>query len=262
MVATYPLEGHDGADTSSAGLKSGDCGSWVVDSETNEVYGHIVASDVFGEVYVVPLGAVLEDIRKQLAAEAVVLPPADEVLQEQYRGLKFNSEGTTFADSALDTDSALDSACADTYLDPPFNDPALENKYIDSVYPYDPVDAQPDPMLKTSPKRERRRTTVVSHVLASLKRRRQKVSSATQHDFISALPVASPPRKLSQISAWIRGMVPESRHKIARPVAPEAPVAPVAPVTSPAECLFDSAYASMSTTPSHSPASGPPMSLT
>ena len=46
-------------------LEFGDCGSWVIDDVTNEVYGHVVASDMFGEVYVVPLKAVLQDIEEQ-----------------------------------------------------------------------------------------------------------------------------------------------------------------------------------------------------
>ena len=54
-------------------LNAGDCGSWVVDESTCEVYGHVVASDAMGDTYVVPLNATLRDMEENLAA-AVVLP--------------------------------------------------------------------------------------------------------------------------------------------------------------------------------------------
>ena len=54
-------------------LNAGDCGSWVVDESTCEVYGHVVASDAMGDTYVVPLNATLRDMEEKLAA-AVVLP--------------------------------------------------------------------------------------------------------------------------------------------------------------------------------------------
>ena len=54
-------------------LNAGDCGSWVVDESTCEVYGHVVASDAMGDTYVIPLNATLRDMEEKLAA-AVVLP--------------------------------------------------------------------------------------------------------------------------------------------------------------------------------------------
>ena len=54
-------------------LTAGDCGSWVVDPSTFEVYGHVVASDAMGDTYVVPLDATLRDMEKKLEA-AVFLP--------------------------------------------------------------------------------------------------------------------------------------------------------------------------------------------
>ncbi len=44
-------------------LDPGDCGSWVVDIKTCEVYGHIVALDALGEAYIVPFNATLRDIQ-------------------------------------------------------------------------------------------------------------------------------------------------------------------------------------------------------
>lgn len=55
-------------------LTAGDCGSWVVDPSTCEVYGHVVASDAMGDTYVVPLNATLRDMEKKLGAGLVSLP--------------------------------------------------------------------------------------------------------------------------------------------------------------------------------------------
>lgn len=62
-------------------LDAGDCGSWVVDSVTHEVYGHVVASDAFGDAYVIPLDNTFRDIKQQLAADQVCLPTESEVLE-------------------------------------------------------------------------------------------------------------------------------------------------------------------------------------
>ncbi|KAK4106356.1 hypothetical protein N658DRAFT_414266, partial [Parathielavia hyrcaniae] len=45
-------------------LPVGECGSVVVDSATNKVYGHVVGSDPLGHAYVVPLLAVLDQISR------------------------------------------------------------------------------------------------------------------------------------------------------------------------------------------------------
>jgi hypothetical protein len=57
-----------------SGLKPGDCGSWVVDPSTRSVYGHVVASDAFGDAYVIPMFAIFQDIRHHLRAKYVGLP--------------------------------------------------------------------------------------------------------------------------------------------------------------------------------------------
>jgi hypothetical protein len=61
-------------------LQSGDSGAWVVDEDTNEAYGHVVASDVFGRGYVVPICDSFEDIKNRLSAELVSLPSKADVL--------------------------------------------------------------------------------------------------------------------------------------------------------------------------------------
>ena len=67
-------------------LDAGDCGSWVVDSVTHEVYGHVIASDAFGEAYVVPLDATLRDITQKILGDCVCLPTEDDVKEwiDQY----------------------------------------------------------------------------------------------------------------------------------------------------------------------------------
>ena len=59
-------------------LNAGDCGSWVVDESTCEVYGHVVASDAMGDTYVVPLNATLRDMEEKLGA-AVSLPTETDI---------------------------------------------------------------------------------------------------------------------------------------------------------------------------------------
>ncbi|KAJ4865690.1 rad4 transglutaminase-like domain-containing protein [Trichoderma breve] len=54
----------------------GDSGSWVIDPLTYEVFGHIVATDMLGDAYVIPLQNIFEDIRTWHDAQSVNLPTA------------------------------------------------------------------------------------------------------------------------------------------------------------------------------------------
>ncbi|KAH7121744.1 hypothetical protein B0J13DRAFT_648496 [Dactylonectria estremocensis] len=54
---------------SASGICDGDSGSWVVDAETLELYGHLVASDIFNSGYVMPVSDVFSDIKQQLGAD-------------------------------------------------------------------------------------------------------------------------------------------------------------------------------------------------
>jgi hypothetical protein len=56
------------------GVIDGDCGSLIVNQETLEVYGHVVASNPLGEAYVVPLRNTFHQIRDALGAKEVSLP--------------------------------------------------------------------------------------------------------------------------------------------------------------------------------------------
>lgn len=46
----------------------------MVDPVTRELHGHVVATDVFGDAYVIPMGGLLEDVKRQLGAKSVDLP--------------------------------------------------------------------------------------------------------------------------------------------------------------------------------------------
>ncbi|KAI0545437.1 hypothetical protein F4679DRAFT_477928 [Xylaria curta] len=63
------------------GILDGDSGSWVVDATHFEVYGQLVASDVFGSGYVIPMTDILRDIKLQLGAQSVELPSLVDIIQ-------------------------------------------------------------------------------------------------------------------------------------------------------------------------------------
>ncbi|KAM0477746.1 hypothetical protein ACHAPX_005509 [Trichoderma viride] len=54
----------------------GDSGSWVIDPLTYEVFGHIFATDMLGDAYVIPLQSIFEDIRTCHGARSVNPPTA------------------------------------------------------------------------------------------------------------------------------------------------------------------------------------------
>ncbi len=55
-------------------ISDGDSGSWVVDGRTNTLLGHVVASDILGDIYVIPILDTLGDIRGHLQASFVLMP--------------------------------------------------------------------------------------------------------------------------------------------------------------------------------------------
>lgn len=52
-------------------VSSGDSGSWVIDPVMAKVYGHVIATDMLGEAYVIPLEGIFEDIRRYYQANSV-----------------------------------------------------------------------------------------------------------------------------------------------------------------------------------------------
>ncbi|KAI0189563.1 hypothetical protein EV127DRAFT_105173 [Xylaria flabelliformis] len=63
------------------GILDGNSGSWVVDATHFEVYGQLVASDVFGSGYVIPMTDILSDVKLRLGAQSVELPSLVDILQ-------------------------------------------------------------------------------------------------------------------------------------------------------------------------------------
>jgi hypothetical protein len=51
----------------------------VVDSETHEVYGYVVATDSFGEAYVIPIDFAFKDMKTQLSVEYIGFPTREEI---------------------------------------------------------------------------------------------------------------------------------------------------------------------------------------
>ncbi|TGO24980.1 hypothetical protein BPAE_0090g00240 [Botrytis paeoniae] len=54
-------------------LQPGTSGAWVIDANSNRLYGHFVASDLFNRVYIVPISDSFENIRSHLSAVSVTL---------------------------------------------------------------------------------------------------------------------------------------------------------------------------------------------
>ncbi|KAH8773329.1 hypothetical protein BGZ57DRAFT_763572, partial [Hyaloscypha finlandica] len=52
----------------------GDSGAWVVYQAGLQVYGHVVATDILGDAYVMPAVDTLDEIRDCMGAKFVRLP--------------------------------------------------------------------------------------------------------------------------------------------------------------------------------------------
>ena len=104
-------------------LSSGDSGSWVVDAETGDVYGMIVAgSTELREEYIVPAADVGQDICRVLRADSVRLPSFEDVmtahteersarsnlaLNDDSTGWESDDSDETAGDEALDKDEEV-----------------------------------------------------------------------------------------------------------------------------------------------------------
>ena len=104
-------------------LSSGDSGSWVVDAETGDVYGMIIAgSSELREEYIIPAADVGQDICRVLRADSVRLPSFEDVMTAHTKersarsNLALNDDSTgwesddsdeTTGDEALDKDEEV-----------------------------------------------------------------------------------------------------------------------------------------------------------
>ncbi|KAF2184551.1 hypothetical protein K469DRAFT_688568 [Zopfia rhizophila CBS 207.26] len=60
-------------------LPIGSSGSWVVNNENLQVYGHVIAEDPLGDLLVVPMRDVLNDIKETLGAKSVEIARLDDI---------------------------------------------------------------------------------------------------------------------------------------------------------------------------------------
>lgn len=63
-------------------MKKGDSGAWVVDPSSKEVYGHVVAADVFGRIHVIPMFDILTDIESRVPGSSVRLARREDIVWE------------------------------------------------------------------------------------------------------------------------------------------------------------------------------------
>ena len=61
-------------------MVDGDSGAWAIDPITYEVYGHVVASDILNDAYIVPLENSFAEMQGQLSVSRVALPTDIDVL--------------------------------------------------------------------------------------------------------------------------------------------------------------------------------------
>lgn len=62
------------------GLEPGECGSIIVDQATFDIYGHVVGSNIIGDIFVVPLSDTIEQVRVAFNATTVTLPSQNLIL--------------------------------------------------------------------------------------------------------------------------------------------------------------------------------------
>ncbi|KAK4212786.1 hypothetical protein QBC37DRAFT_424423 [Rhypophila decipiens] len=77
----------DDVDTSTLGqIQDGHSGAWVVNPVSMEVYGHVVATDLTGDAYVIPLHATFDEIKKTMpGVQGVDLPTMGDLLEAALR---------------------------------------------------------------------------------------------------------------------------------------------------------------------------------
>ncbi|KAF7933296.1 hypothetical protein BELL_0398g00130 [Botrytis elliptica] len=153
LVQTYLLSCTDGTV-----LQPGTSGAWVIDANSNRLYGHVVASDVFNRVYVVPIHDSLENIRSHLSAVSVTLcdvelaEPGDctSSVDSGYSTMK-NSPGDLYSHPPYLMYSTMD----DSPEDPLEHAPCLMYSTMHDS-PEDPLEQDPLYFLEYAPRKKRR----------------------------------------------------------------------------------------------------------
>lgn len=77
----------------------------MVDILTNEVYGHVIAVDSFGEAYVIPLQATFEQIERRVGAHSVRLAGSQDIKDYQTKRLEayLPADATPLSPSEIDS---------------------------------------------------------------------------------------------------------------------------------------------------------------
>jgi hypothetical protein len=78
-------------------VREGDSGAWVVHSTAALLYGHIVATNPFGEAYMIPALDIFENMRECLGATSVTLPTASDLRDARSEQRGSNGDETTVA---------------------------------------------------------------------------------------------------------------------------------------------------------------------
>lgn len=102
-------------------VSHGTSGAWVVESTTLRILGHVVATDITGDAYVLPMGDILDDICSDLGAQKVTV--ASELdFQHRHIDPELSRDGSTLSDRArveVKREALLHSSTSCTTIEPP-----------------------------------------------------------------------------------------------------------------------------------------------
>lgn len=79
----------------------GDFGAWVAHYAYQEVYGHVVATDIFGDAYVIPLVDTFDDIKECMGATSVELPSPEDCKHGHFHQVASTKNPQTSAPTVL-----------------------------------------------------------------------------------------------------------------------------------------------------------------
>ncbi|KAM7199703.1 hypothetical protein V8F33_004355 [Rhypophila sp. PSN 637] len=100
----------DDVDTSTLGqIQDGHSGAWVANPVSMEVYGHVVATDLTGDAYVIPLYATFDEIKETMpGVQGVDLPTMGDLLEAALRRSSLAGNGVTSLRGRRSTSDADD----------------------------------------------------------------------------------------------------------------------------------------------------------
>ena len=104
-------------------MTAGDNGAWVIDPVTDELYSHVIASNVFGIAYIIPIEDIFKDIKYRLSLQAIKL--------------RNFSRGETLAISKdpSKSDKIIDKSKHPVESSPPYYSSIFNTPSLDSAFP-------------------------------------------------------------------------------------------------------------------------------